>query len=285
MDSMPISAHSLANEIRLKRQSFHGAFLLVEGHADAVFFKDRIAENCEIIVTRGRKKALDTVQILATNGVLGFVAVIDADYGFIFGETIDHTRVLLYDHRDLEMMLLISPAFDKVLAEYGSESKIGKLESTTGRSTLEMVIGGTRALGSLRVVSFREQLGLRFDGLRFSGFMDEKTLAIDLGKMVDTVLNHSQAHTLKRETVDRLRMELDSEGHLDVAICAGHDAIQILALGLRKAIGNQASTVSNEEAIERAFRLAYESEYFLRTALYQSIRLWESRNLPFVILA
>jgi hypothetical protein len=67
-------------------------------------------------------------------------------------------------------------------------------------------------------------------------------------------------------------------------LCNGHDLVEVLSIGLRRAIGSQSAAAVRVEEIERALRLAYESVDFAASALYRTIREWEQRNHPFRIL-
>ncbi len=67
-------------------------------------------------------------------------------------------------------------------------------------------------------------------------------------------------------------------------VCCGHDLVEILSVGLRKAIGSHKAADIEANSLERCLRLAYEEVYFSQTRLYVEIRLWESHNQPFKVL-
>ena len=67
-------------------------------------------------------------------------------------------------------------------------------------------------------------------------------------------------------------------------ICAGHDVVYILTIGLRFSFGNTNARNFTPKNIESIIRMAYEESHFRRTQLYQSIKNWETSNSPFKVL-
>jgi hypothetical protein len=61
-------------------------------------------------------------------------------------------------------------------------------------------------------------------------------------------------------------------------------SVEILSVGLRKAIGTNKTVVVEANSLERNLRLAYEVAYFYKTQLYLEIRKWETNNQPFHVL-
>ena len=60
--------------------------------------------------------------------------------------------------------------------------------------------------------------------------------------------------------------------------------VEILSLGLRKAIGSIKISDVEPNSLERNLRLAYEESYFYKTQIYLDIRTWETQNQPFKVL-
>ena len=175
-------------------------------------------------------------------------------------------------------MLIDSPALDKVMAEYASEEKIAKLQLDVRISLVE----AGRSIGYLRWISQCDELNLTFTDLKFSKFIDDKNLQINELALIQEVKNKSQAFSLKSETLQQRIVEEKNKGFNHWQICCGHDLVEILALGLRKAIGTMSVDSDN---LERSLRLAYEEVYFRQTQLWANIRQWESNNQSYQVLA
>lgn len=108
----------LANSVRMERQQYAGSFLVVEGTTDAAFFRAYIdGEACRIIVADDKAKALEILEILNSDSFDGAVAIVDADFDRIVGSDNPPRNVFLTDQHDLDCMLLMSPALDKLVEE------------------------------------------------------------------------------------------------------------------------------------------------------------------------
>jgi Protein of unknown function (DUF4435) len=93
-------------------------------------------------------------------------------------------------------------------------------------------------------------------------------------------LLRTDSHDLETDLQNRMT-DQRNPSHDPWQVCCGHDLTEILSFALQKTIG---SMKVDAIELERSLRLAYEAAYFHSTQLYQSIRLWESKNQPFNIL-
>lgn len=268
-----------ANQIKLRRSTFFGTFLLVEGSSDKVFYErfiDKIA--CQVVVMTGKTRVIAVLDILDRSNFKGILAIIDADFDRLENSVDESINLLRTDTHDLETMLIDSPALDKVMAEFGSEEKIAKLQLDVRTSLVEAGI----SIGYLRWISQSDGLNLTFSDLRFSKFIDEKTLQMNELDLIQEVKNKSQAFSLNTEDLQRRIATENNKGFNHWQVCCGHDLVEILALGLRKAIGTMSVDV---DSLERSLRLAYEEVYFRKTQLWVNIHRWESNHQPFQVLA
>lgn len=275
------------NAIRLRRTTFSGAFLLVEGSTDKIFYERFVdTATCELVSVSGKLssklRVISVLRILESANFQGVLAIVDADFDRLktSPDNNNSPNLLRTDTHDLETMLLKSPTLDKMLAEFGSEEKIANLN----RDVRTVLLDASMSVGYLRWVSQLDELNLTFDGIKFSKFTDEPTLQIDELKLIQTVKNKSQALSVKDEELQQRLTNQKSSSHDPWQLCCGHDMMEILSLGLRKAIGSLNATDVEPNSLERSLRLAYEAAYFCRTQLYLAIRAWESDNQPFLVL-
>jgi hypothetical protein len=273
-----------ANAIRLQRSIFSGTFLLLEGHSDKVFYErfiDKVA--CKLIIISGKPsskfRVIAVLEILDKSSFQGILAIVDADFDRL--ETSSYNPNLLRtDSHDLETMLLNSFALDKVIAEFGSEEKIIKF----GRDVKTVLLEACISLGYLRWISQRDGFNLTFNGITFSKFIDEQSLQINEFKLIQEVKNKSQAFSLQNEDLQQRLTNQKSGNHDPWQVCCGHDLVEILSLGLRKAIGSIKASDVEPNSLERNLRFAYEEAYFYKTQIYLDIRTWEAQNQPFKVL-
>src|SRR5690242_1574267 len=123
-----IDGDTVAAEAVMLRAAKISCIMLVEGASDErlfVHFTDQ--DHCDIVVCHGRENALDALGILESRSVAGVLCVIDADFSTLTRETFDSANVVLTDDHDLEVSLFKSSAFDRVLGELGSPTKIMRI--------------------------------------------------------------------------------------------------------------------------------------------------------------
>jgi hypothetical protein len=276
---------TIANNVRMHRTQFAGSYLIVEGSKDGRLYANHIdLSACHIVIARNKQNAIGTLEILNEAGFAGVLAIADSDFDNLERKTYSSSDLILTDHHDLECMLFYSPAFGKVLSEFGSEEKVKKFESQCGTDLRAVIVNAGCVLGALRLVSLRNNLGLDFKGLVFSNFVTAETLAVDLPRLVRAVKNNSKKHLLD---VDELREhveELLRIGHDPLQVCVGHDLVHIFALALRKVIGSNNAIDVRAEVLEKILRLSYEQGFFRSTNLHSAICQWERNNPHFKVL-
>lgn len=277
-----ITPDTIANEIRLSRSQYGTrTFLVIEGEiTDKRFYENLIdTDLCEVVPAYNKESALSVLKILGQGNVTGVIGILDADFWRLDGKNSPSPNTFITDTHDLETMLLKSPALDKLLNELGSTSKINK----HGRDIRLALLDIGRPIGYLRWISIRKGLSLKFEGVKFTRFMDMRTLALDTLLMITKVKIISGKHDLReRELLDEINRIAD-KSHDPWDLCCGHDLVCILSIGLRKIWGTNNSTAVKAEKLEQILRIAYEASYFISTQLYASLRAWQDSNKPYCI--
>jgi hypothetical protein len=287
-----LGPEDIANEIRIERRypKKSYTFLLVEGNTDERVYQHFIAKNrCQIIVAHSKENAINALAILEADNFLGVLAIVDADFLILEEKQPSSQNLLLTDMHDLELMMINSPAFEKVLVELGSTDKIAKLEERYKKDLRLLLIECALPIGYLRWVSLREKLSLKFEDLKFERFIDKQKLTVDIMRLIRVVQSHtadniSQKQQLKDDEIHARMQQLHSDSHDPRHVCCGHDVVAILSLALRRAIGSNSSKDVEPDHIEMCLRLAYERSYFSQTRLYAAIQDWEQANAAFVVL-
>jgi 5S rRNA maturation endonuclease (ribonuclease M5) len=270
-----ITPDRIANSIRLLRSDHEGVFLIVEGHSDKLIY-ERLVNKQEVRITiaSGKNNAIKALSILEKENFCRVFAVIDADFSRIEQQIPDSNNLFLTDEHDLEMMLIKSAAFDKLLKERGSEEKIAAFSKDIRETLLKL----GQEIGKLRLLSLRNELNLKFEGLNFSKFIDKKNLSIDIDKLIISIKNHSQKLSLDEQQIKQDLSVISDENHDPWQLCCGHDFISILAIALWKVLGTRNANDVKKEDLERELRLAYELSYFYQTQIYQLMVNWQSNH-------
>lgn len=277
---------SIANEIRMLRTQWPGAFLLVEGSSDRAFFRRFVDSRwCRVQVLDGKDNVLAVQRILNESSFPGALGVVDADFWVLDGFPLDIENVVATDVHDLEMLLIRSPALDHVLRELGSEPKIDRLRERFKQEVRDLLLTRAVPIGLLRWCASHERLRLNFDGLAFSRFTDRDTLEVNEDRLVEVLRTRSpgaslSAVQLHSRLAERKKLQPDL-----YQLCCGHDVTELLSLGLRKLLGSRDARDVAPDALERSLRLAYEVSYFLGTRLAAEIRAWEAANPNYRVFA
>lgn len=280
---MITQSHSIANDVRLKRTQFAGAFLICEGATDGRFLR-RFIDNsaCRIVVAHDKATAIDVLKILDSDNVQGCLAIVDADFDRYL-DIVHAPSVVLTPHNDLDVFLFLSSALKKVLIEHGSVNKLELFESKMRMSVRDAIISEVQKVAALRLVSHRHGLNLRFDDLQFSAFVD-RNLSINEDALIKKIKNHSNNHAVEHAFLQRELSATLKAFNPNQCACVGHDVTQMLAIALTRAIGNLNQSQATCEFVESQLRLSYEEAWFPGGLLWESLKQWESRNSPYRVL-
>lgn len=275
------TSHEIANEIRMRRSLFPGAFLVVEGRDDRLFMEKFISRStCEIEVAAGKENVCNVIEILDKDSFDGVLGLIDADFDRIEGHSDRSQNLVMPECHDLIMMLLISPALNRTLTELGSRKKLEDFEE----DVLEAITKRALPVGYLRLHSIRKQLDLRFRELNFSAWIDRTSFISDTDKLIRTVKNHSQRPALSSKELAIAIEELHKHKHDPCEICNGTDAIEILSIGLRTVLGTNNMQDVKSELLKAFLRLAYSEQDFRQSGLKVDIENWQNHKPEYQIL-
>ena len=271
---------AVATHIRLKRSQHPGPFLIVEGPDDSVFCKRYKHDRCSVVVAWGKEEVLEVIRILENDGFQGALGLVDPDFDVLEGVEISSRNVVTWDAHDLEVALICSPAFDRLLLAYGSGEKIRSL----GVEARDLVLSAAAAVGYLRWASLRKGLNVRFQGLKLTQCIDRDSLRIDPVQLCQTVINLSQRLEMDAHELAETARSLKDSGHDMGHVCCGDDAVQILSIGLRKVLGTNKAQCVSMERLKQSLRLAFEDVDFRSSTVGASIKEWESRNPEYSVL-
>jgi Protein of unknown function (DUF4435) len=281
-DIRSVNAWGIANRVRQMRPVHDGSFLLVEGVDEDKLYRNFMDyTRCRIQIAHGKPNVLGALAILDEEGFRGALAIVDADFSVLEGTRPGSPNIVHTDTHDLETMLLASPALDRVLAERGDASKLAAL----GDDVRRLLLALGEPIGYLRWLSVKQMTWIRFDDLEIDEFVDEKTLTVDLEKLLATLRNRSKALIVVDAEVWRLAEALKEPGHDLWHVCCGHDLVRILSVALRKVLGSNKPSDVQPSGLEERLRLSFSLADFQATRLWGAIIAWEKENPPYVVLS
>ncbi len=275
-----VDGSTIVAEIEMLRTLRNHAVLVVEGPSDVKFLANFIDERqCDIVIAWGSDNSLEALKIARTRWIKGLCCVIDRDYREFLCLMFDDPDVVFTDEHDIEMMMVRSQAFTKVLSEMGSRAKIREEQRKYG-DLAEFVCGAVHIVGVLRLYALEKRKALKFEALRY-GFVDHRTLTVDIAGMLKEVCNHSRIPIAEVGDYEEYLRTWREREHNRWMMCCGHDFTAIMGKSLRSLLGTRNAGEVTGEELESRLRLAFGEDAFTRTALAGSIRAWELNNSPY----
>ena len=269
-----ITSDDICNQISMERSVFRGTFLVVEGVTDERLF-EKFIDKGEVRIIEAHSKdnvrhaVKDMANIRRDSRVIG---IVDPDLDRLRGRKVK-PPLFYTDCRDMEMMVIRSNALQDVLDEYGDPELVAKFTETVG-PVRDALISASYPLGLLMYVSQTEGLNLSFKDLDFDRFVNPRTLTLNAGSMVETVIFNSKNCRVSRKALlnrlDREAQELEDQWEA----ARGHDTVNILLIALKKNFGSFNSRGLNEGELGGALRLAFSDQCFVKTDLYRNTEEW-----------
>lgn len=273
-----ITPSDIANQISMLVSATGDTVLVVEGITDSrLYSKFCDRDRVRTIVGHSKdnvRRAVD--ECWRSRRCDSIVGIVDADLDRFVGK-VRTPPVFQTDKRDLEMMLLSSPALDYVLAEYSDPDALDTFESRYG-PVLEAVVSASYPIGLLMYVSQKYRLNLSFRDLDFERFINHRTLEIDLKALVDEVIYATaNCHVGRSEVIKYLKNELAFVGSpLDIA--RGHDAVEVLLIALKNIFGSFNCKNLREGELSGSLRLAFDDDAFVGTELFKNTKDWAEKG-------
>ncbi len=268
----------IANEIRLRRSQYAGAFIVVEGRHDNLFCRQVVdSTGVKIVVAENKEKVCDTLAILDRDGFAGVVGLVDADFDHLEGRMVGGRNIVVTELHDLECVQLRSGGLDAIVAEFCSGEKLERF----GRDLYKVLLAAARPIGCLRLHSERTQMGLRFRDLSYTKFVNREDLSTDVAALVKEVKRHSNCGGVPDQALLEAMRAIEAAGYDAWQLCNGKDLLGVLAIGLRHLLGNQNSTSVRMCKLRQALRLACRGPVFEQTEIHRSLQAWQRRNTGF----
>lgn len=293
-------ASDIASEIIQDKDIHSGLFLVVEGPCDKKLFRKLLNGKIKLFPGDNRDNVIEILKILKESKRINFgriIGIVDLDFNDY--ETQKEELLLINcfvtDYRDIEIMMIESPAFVSLVSEFVSSDSDMSFPKSTEKVKC-MIYQNALKLGLLRWISHKSnddeenRLGLNFKKLNFSKFTekkkkkDEQKVYVDINRMIDHVLEKSKRHDLDKNHLIKLIQNKINEKPDHRFYCSGHDFIELLSFCLRRVIANCNSGEVSWEKLESYLRMSYSLQYFIQTKLYKSILDWEKQNLAYKLI-
>ncbi|MFA4824968.1 MAG: DUF4435 domain-containing protein [Methanoregula sp.] len=290
--------HEIRTEIQLQRedQLYKGSFILVEGSPDSRLYKKFFdKKKSSPIIACGKEKIVEVFSLL-TGNYNGIIGIADADFDHILDKKNLHNNLFLTELHDIESIIIRSNALEAVLSEYADEKKVEEFEAQNKKDLRQILLDSSLYLGYLRQYNEFHKKYWDFKTLPYSQIISTETFElnkknlhnelqkINLQKPINDALLQRLSDIFDEKIDDPQNFVKRGKGE-PWQMCRGHDLVAILYQGFIKKFGtDQSKNWKDIRSLEEVLRIAYNEHLFKQTGLYESIRQWETQNIPFIVL-
>lgn len=271
----------------LENKNFKGYHVFVEGGGDFKLWRSYMLKSeTKVTICNGCKNVIEATVLGNQNGMRCF-GIIDRDFRGILGSEALPDNIFITDEHDIELMMCHSGSLAKVLNNYDSSQKIDDYEATHGQ-VRDFVLDLTDKIGYLKLLDKRVDLNLRLKCEKkdkeivlppYENFLNKECGIKSIDEMIRQLVDWSNSHGKKpnRSLADIVNAYNQEADLLQDSwqLSNGHDFAYMLAYIVWKKIGCKKKTRTQ---IEDELILAYEHEYFKKTAMFQRMRDWFVAN-------
>ena len=265
-------------EINFLKETHDGGFLLVEGDDDSKFWKLHVnKKNCNIRIAGSKSTLLGAAQQLELYQDDKVVGVIDADFDHV--REIDHAlgRVISTDFHDLEMILINSSAFERVLARIIDEQLLKAFETQYRKCILDQVLAFGLVFGRLRYLHIIEEMNFPFEFSPYKYIDAKPTLIINSERLYSDFA--AKAEVIP-EVLEKKLLVVPNEPIEQ--LIQGHDLLEILFIVLRE-IGCPKNIKTGVD-LTTYLHLAFHPHDLCSTQMFQRLKrldvAWNLNMLP-----
>lgn len=267
-------------EMRMERQAFDGAFLLMEGQTDIKrfdkFFNDQTTST---VVCFGKPKLLEVFKLLEESNLQTYLAFADTDFDGILGKKIESTNLIYSSGHDFDIDFVRTKVFDRYLRETGDDQKCEAIGNNS--DILYEIALAIRPLSHLKFMIASGDFVFSASKLDWKNNFDGYDFKIE--QFLHKILKKQISST------DDIKKKIDETVNgfpdgLDIwQITNGHDLIKALGICLQDRLGNRKKHNIEVKEIELHLRLTIDDEDFRSLGIFQKILVW-SENKSFMVL-
>ena len=272
----------IAQEIRIERKLHKGAFLLLEGETDYKRIRRFCDEHqCSVVITFGRDKLEEAIELLEDEGFPGIVGLADADFDRCGGATPQIDNVIYSEFHDFDVDWMAHAVVDSYLAEFADAEKCKALGGTA--AIIDLLMRKLEPLSALRHINHNKIIRMKLDDIDLMQAYDGSQINVE--KLVIGISRGKNA-----EEPARKALEAKINGKTGLArnwkqFTNGHDMCAMLGIMLQGEIGSRKTVMTYAREVAAHIRLAFSAADFCGSRLSKEIERWEIDNAPYVVLS
>ncbi|MER5621096.1 DUF4435 domain-containing protein [Streptosporangium sp. NPDC002544] len=250
----------LPDRIRQHRQVDKRPIIITEGPSDVRFLSGCLPLDIAYFPAGTRSTALDATESLHRANMQRFLSVVDRDFDDQV-TSIEKLNIPIfpYENADLEGMLVLSPAFSRMLEELGSAEKIAKQGGLS--KVVDNIYNAVHPVSTLRRANFEQQWGLKFDSVDLSSKIDPKTLTLKVQPYcaaLSSTVNSKPSQSTLLAYANKIQSNrlAPSCPRGSTPYLRGRDVLSVTGVALRGAIGSYPKAATEVEYLSKVLRLS-----------------------------
>ncbi len=256
----------LLAELVMVSTNHSGPVVIVEGSTDERFLCLRTDPSVYFTIANGRAVCIALIHLLNSKPrPFCYLAIIDEDYQWLAPETADN--MVHTDTRDLESILIRSPALDAALVELADSRLVHEFKATTGTSICEALLDRASFFGRVRTLGFLKG-SVSLDTMKPARFA-RPDWTYDHDACADYCVQIGLADSREKLLHEASDLSAPSEWHF----ARGHDLVDILLGGLAHRLGGSGC---KKPALEAILRQSLQHADFETTNLYRRVADWQA---------
>lgn len=278
----------IANAILLDN-TYKGLYVLVEGNKDCkLFSKFFNLEALRVRTTFGCKKMMEVFDILNSRGFNRKIGIIDRDFYDVLGNEPEIENIFITDYHDIEVMIIMTKAFEDVLRIFTIQEKVEEFEKKHGKTIREIIFELSDNIGYLKLVEKTNSFGLVFkpkqpegNQIKYCDFISDKLEFKGDKELIKSIVNYSRNKTSKsldEAVISKKLSEIKKTKVDSLQLSNGHDLSNIVFIFLKKTVRSTNKMLFDNNSVEDSLILAYDFEDFKNTELYKKLLDYSKNN-------
>ena len=270
-----LGAETKAATLLAMRSAKRDILLVVEGDTDVDLFALTLeVPRSNILSCNGKEILMLVYEMGPAKGIdPGSIFIRDRDHDSVVTNVNNGVMILVSNRYDIEMDLLANRIFGRILCEYLKDP----LDQSKINYEFAKLCGLSAYIGALRLYSHMNSTGLDFDNIKYTRFIDQKTMRLNVVEMVRYLFAKSEkALANKNEVISDVEKIVGSRQDDDV--CCSKEFIDIFSLALSKHYNSCVASECSPEVLSRTVRVAANNGDIKMMPIYADLKKHVNSN-------
>lgn len=248
-----LGAATKAATLLAMRSARKDIILVVEGDTDVELFANTLGiPRSNILSCDGKEVLMSVYKMGPTKGIdPRSIFIRDRDHDSVVTGVNNGVLILVTIKYDIEMELLSNRLFGRILGDYLKET----IDYIRTDQEFAKICRPAAYIGALRLYSSTNKTGIDFDDIKYTKFINQKSLELDVGKMVNYMFAKSRKALSNQKAVTVDVKQTVASGAINDIACS-KEFLDILSLALSKHYDACCASECSAEVLSRTVRVA-----------------------------